>query len=244
MPIQRPLIGITTDYNDKKTQYALNYSYAQAVERAGGLPVMLPYRVPVTLIPDYLARIDGFILAGGDDLDPASYGETFHPKASPVDPPRQQFELALVDALDRAQTPVLGICLGHQLVNVHRGGSLHQFLPDLSRNQAIEHRRLEDWGRRHSVTINPTSRLATIMGRTITETNTSHKQAVNSVGRNLIVTAHSPDGVIEAAEDPNHPFLVTVQWHPERMIDSPEHLNLFRALVETASRRAARSHAL
>lgn len=237
MPSKRPLIAITTDYNDRKTQYALNYSYAEAVERAGGLPVMLPYRVNVNLIPEYLATVDGFVLAGGDDLDPAAYGEPFHPNASPIDPPRQSFELALLDALKAKKAPTLGICLGHQVVNVHRGGSLHQFLPDLPRTDAVEHRRLEDWSRRHSVTINPNSRLASIMGSTLIEANTSHKQAVNAVGRDLVVSAHSPDGVIEAAEDPTHPFLITVQWHPERLIDSPEHLNLFKALVDAARKK-------
>src|SRR5436305_2052096 len=122
---KRPVIGITVDTSDQHPRrYESTNDYAISVERAGGLPVMLPYRVPLSLIPRYVDLLDGLLFSGGDDLDPALYGETYHPKAHPVDPDRQRFELALLAEAERRQLPVLGVCLGSQLMNVHRGGSL------------------------------------------------------------------------------------------------------------------------
>ncbi|MGC4033043.1 MAG: gamma-glutamyl-gamma-aminobutyrate hydrolase family protein [Tepidisphaeraceae bacterium] len=228
----RPRIGITVDYIKDKPQYMLPFSYAEAVEKAGGLPIALPFQVSPALVPEYLDLLDGVVLIGGDDLDPGLYGEEQHLMAGRVHPDRQAFEFALLAEIEKRRMPVLGICLGSQLMNVHRGGSLHQFLPDLERNEPLEHRRLgEDWGFRHDVTIEPTSKLAGIIGKTTVASNSSHKQAVNRVGRGLVVTVHSPDGIVEATEDPSYPFYVGVQWHPERQNDEADHLGLFKALI-------------
>src|SRR5207302_8089962 len=122
---------------------------ATAVEKAGGLPLLLPYRTDVSLIPQIVDLLDGMLFSGGNDLDPALYGETYHPKAQPIDPARQKFELALLAEVERRRVPTLGICLGCQLLNVYRGGSLHQFLPDMARDSTLEHRRLEEEPPRH-----------------------------------------------------------------------------------------------
>jgi putative glutamine amidotransferase len=129
---------------------------------------------------------------------------------------------------------MLGVCLGCQVINVHRSGSLIQFLPDLP--DKLEHRKLNDVVLRHDVTISPDSVLALAVRKTQISVNTYHKQAVDTVGRGLRVTARAPDGVIEAIEDPTMPLLVGVQWHPERISSEPEHSAIFKMLVEASER--------
>ncbi|MBC7783849.1 MAG: gamma-glutamyl-gamma-aminobutyrate hydrolase family protein [Burkholderiales bacterium] len=230
----RPRIGITVDYVDAKPHYMLPWTYAESIEKAGGLPVMLPFRVDTSLIPAYLDELDGMLLSGGDDLDPALYGEPWHPQAQHLDPNRQRFELALLAEIERRDMPVLGICLGSQTMNVSRGGSMIQFIPDHLGAGSFEHRLSGDWLRRHGVKLLAESLYAQALGKTDVQVNTSHKQAVNVVGRGLRVIAVSMDGLIEGTEDPSRRFYMGVQWHPERQNDEPDHLKLFQMLVDHA----------
>lgn len=233
-----PVIGITVDTSHQHPRrYECTNDYAISVERAGGLPVMLPYRVPLSLVPRYVDLLDGLLFSGGDDLDPVLYGESYHPKAHPVDPDRQRFELALLAEAERRRLPVLGVCLGSQLINVHRGGSLIQFLPEHGRDNALEHRSLGDPTRRHPVSVQPGTMLAEAVGRHQVHVNTRHKQAVGRPGRGLRVNAVAPDGVIEGTEDPTLPLFLAVQWHPENLHAEPEHLALFELLVRKAGHR-------
>lgn len=233
---RRPLIGVTTDYNDVLTNYASPYPYCQAVEKAGGLPVMLPYRADLSLVAEYADRIDGIVFSGGNDLDPAAWGEERHPMAKPIDPLREKFERALMAEIEKRRTPTLGICLGSQLMNVHRGGTLHQFIPDLGIDHSIEHRRLDGtWNARHDVVLDHDTVVAKAIGTTRVQSNTSHKQSIRDVGKGLRIIATSPDGIVEGIEDPSMPLWVGVQWHPERQHDEPEQLALFKLLVDRAS---------
>lgn len=230
----RPRIGITIDTHDKPDQYESPTTYATAVAKAGGLPFLLPYKTDLSLVPQYVDALDGILFAGGNDLDPALYGETYHPKAVPIDPDRQRFELALLEEVERRRMPVLGICLGSQLMNLYRGGSLVQFLPEIDRNPPLEHRKIDGVMQRHDVRVNPESWVAQATGKTEIYANSSHKQAVKNVGRGLRTIGTAPDGVIEGIEDPTFPLFLGVQWHPERLHDEPDHLALFRLLVEKA----------
>jgi putative glutamine amidotransferase len=242
MSQRRPRIGITTDYNDPLTQYGSPYAYATAVEKAGGLPFLLPYRADLSLIPEYLDHLDGMLFSGGNDLDPSAWGEERHEKAVAIDPLRERFERALMAEVERRRTPTMGICLGSQLMNVHRGGTLHQFIPDLDLGlglkDTIEHRRLDgSWEARHDVNIDPDASIARAIGTTKVKSNTSHKQSIRKIGAGLRVIATSPDGIVEGVEDPSMPLWVGVQWHPERQHDEPEQLALFKLLVEKAAGR-------
>jgi putative glutamine amidotransferase len=236
----KPLIGITMDSRDEATPgaalgyYQLGFDYAKSVERAGGIPVGIPYKTGLELIPEILDRLDGVLFTGGNDLDPALYGEAWHPKAVRVDPDRQNFEMALLAEVERRRLPMLAICLGCQLLNVYRGGSLTQFLPDDPGKQ--EHRRAGagEPVRRHAIKIEPDSVLGRAMGKAEVSANTYHKQAVKDVGRGLRVTAVAEDGTIEALEDPSMPLFAAVQWHPERLSAEAEHLAPFRVLVARA----------
>lgn len=241
---RRPVIGITTDHNSRElpgggveyTQYLLPHHYSIAVEKAGGLPLLLPYRSSAALVAQYVDLCDGFVFSGGNDYDPGSFGEPRHPKAVATDPDREKFERALLAEVERRNRPVLGICGGCQLMNLHRGGSLHQFIPDLGLAPSIEHRRftIEEWVKRHEVKVDADSALARVVGRQDLVSNSSHKQSVNRVGKGLRVVAHAPDGVVEALEDASRPFYIGVQWHPERQHEEPDQLRLFEHLVRMA----------
>jgi len=165
------------------------------------------------------------------------YGETYHPKAEPIDPARQRFELALMQEVERRRVPTLGICLGSQLMNVYRGGSLHQFLPEIEREQALEHRKVNEVVPRHEIKLEPQSLVAESLRKTSLDGNSYHKQSVNKVGNGLRIIGTSPDGVIEGIEDPSLPLFLGVQWHPERLHDEADHLALFKLLVEKAAER-------
>jgi len=233
--MKRPIIAITIDSSERDGHYESPCSYSAAVEHAGGLPILLPYQSDLALIPQYVDFIDGIVFSGGDDLDPALYGQTLHPKAIPIDPARQKFELALLAEIERRRVPALGICCGSQLMNIYRGGSLIQFLPDQPREQALEHRKVGPELTRHAVTLDTHSQLGAAIGKPEISVNTYHKQAVDQIGRGLRVIATASDGVIEGFEDPSFPLFAAVQWHPERLHNEPEHLAPFRLLVRVAS---------
>jgi len=232
--VNRPVIAITVDTSHRAEQYESPCAYSTAIEKAGGLPLLLPYRTDLSLIPQIVDLCDGVLFSGGDDLDPALYGEQWHPHAARIDPARQTFELALLAEVERRRVPALGICLGCQLMNVHRGGSLIQFLPDHPRPNPIEHRKLDDPTRRHDVTLVGGSAIASAIGRTTLSVNTSHKQAIRTPGRGLRIIATAPDGIIEGIEDPTMPLYAAVQWHPERLHEEKEHLAPFKMLVTRA----------
>jgi putative glutamine amidotransferase len=230
-----PRIGITVDTHDRPEHYESPMAYATSVEKAGGLPLLLPYRMDLSLISQLVDTLDGMLFSGGNDLDPAAYGETYHPKAVPIDPVRQRFEMALLEEVERRRMPALGICLGSQLMNVYRGGSLTQFVPEENRQPAIEHRKIDQIYPRHMVRIEPGSLVGQAIGKTDIDANSSHKQAVKKLGRGLRIIGTAPDGVIEGVEDPSFPLFLGVQWHPERLHDEADHLALFKLLVERAA---------
>src|SRR6185437_6497973 len=233
--MRRPIIGITVDRSDRPDRYESPMTYASSVEKAGGLPLLLPYKTDRSLIPQIVDMLDGILFSGGDDLDPSSFGQTYHPNAIPIDPARQQFEMALLAEVERRRMPTLGICLGSQLMNVYRGGSLHEFLPDLPRQPMLEHRKLNDVVPRHDVALQPGSHLAKLLNKTEINANSYHKQSIDQVGRGLRIIGTAPDGVIEGTEDPTLPLFLGVQWHPERLADEPDHLALFKLLVQKAA---------
>lgn len=236
----KPIIGITTANSSQRPAYLAAHAYADAVTRAGGIPLMLPYRAALADIPELVSALHGVVFSGGADLDPSSWGEARHPQAEPLDREREAYERELVAELDRRRKPTLGICLGAQLMNVHRGGSLTQFIPDLPRTPPLEHRRLDDTDSRHGARVDPRSLLARILGTTALDVNSAHQQAFARIGRGLTVTAWAPDGVAEALEDAVRPFWIGVQWHPERIIDAPGQVNLFHHLVQVATPWPAR----
>jgi putative glutamine amidotransferase len=233
--MRRPVIGLTTDHGEKPDQYQISSYYTASVEKAGGIPLVIPFRTDPTLIPQIVDQLNGILFIGGDDLDPALYGQQWHPQARHLDPARQRFEFALIAEVEKRRLPTLGICLGSQLMNVYRGGSMHQFLPEVPRENPIEHRKLDRELPRHPIVLDSKSVIGRAIGKTEISGNTYHKQAADRVGRGLRVFATAPDGVIEGFEDPTLPLFAGIQWHPERLLDEAEHLAVFKLLVDKAS---------
>lgn len=236
--MSKPIIGITRDSDGQPGPMDAHFSfYAGSVENAGGQALPAYFSDDLAEIPSILDRFDGLLLSGGDDLDPALYGQAWHPQANKINPRRQRFELKLLEEAERRGMAILGICLGCQLMNVYRGGSLIQFLPDVARPMPLEHRKVANVLLRHDVAIDLDSVLGQAIGKPRVSVNTYHKQAIDQIGRGLYAAAHAPDGVIEAIEDPTLPLFVGVQWHPERISDEPEHRVIFELLVKTAQAR-------
>lgn len=225
----QPIIGITTDLSDpgggKPLRVDCSSAYARCVAAAGGVPILLP-PIP-SLAAEHLRLCDGFVLTGGDDPRTEAFGEPTHPEAKPVHPDRQAYELALLDLLRlrRPAAPVLGICLGMQMMALHAGARLNQHLPDTT-PAAAQHRGV------HPIVPTPgSSPLPLIRG----EVWSNHHQAVASPGP-LVVLARSPDDVIEAVADLKRRFYVGVQWHPERTEDATLGQGVFAALVRATRR--------
>ncbi len=234
-----PIIGITTRGRNTRRRFAVGVSYVEAVRRAGGIPVLIPPEEE--RLHELLESLDGLVLTGGGDIDPARYGESTHESVYEVNAARDGSEIALVQAALRRQTPLFGICRGAQVINVTLGGSLiiHLPEPELEDQAAVRHRN-GNKSARHAVTAAPDSRLASLMGACDVIPVSHHHQAVRDVASTLEVVAHAPDGVIEALEMPGHPFLIAVQWHPElSAAKDPTQQRLFDRFVEAAAVYAA-----
>jgi putative glutamine amidotransferase len=261
----QPVIGISA-YSEparwgphERPAALLPLSYPEQVAAAGGIPVLLP---PVPGIEAAIARLDALVLSGGGDVDPAGYGADRHPRTERVYPGRDRAERALLTAALAAGLPVLGICRGLQIINVSRGGTLLQHLPDVVGHTG--HGSGSGTYGSHRVRIAPASKLGGILGGTDPgrvpagrdrpgpdsdppgsglwlSVPTSHHQAIGTLGDGLVATAWAEDGTIEAVElDPppaGGEFVLAVQWHPEAG-DDPR---LFQALIQAARDRRAAS---
>lgn len=251
-----PVIGITVDTNSgwegEKTPAGaggngadalwLNKNYADAVGNAGGLAVLIPIVASPRKIRLYLSMIDGLILSGGDfDIDPALYGEKPIPQLGALKPHRTTMEMRLLKGALRMKMPVLGICGGHQVINVAFGGSLWQDIPSQIPS-AIEHSQSRKPFTRpaHEVSVVPGSLLAqTVGGAPALRVNSTHHQCVKKIGRGLAAASAAPDGLVESVElkKKGDQFLLGVQWHPERLYGSDEPSErIFKRLVASAAR--------
>ena len=235
----RPRIAVTAGLEQRggKERVYLLVPYADAVVAAGGMPVVLP-PTGQDLTADELAAVaDGLLLSGGGDPDAALWGEATHRAANVIDPRRQRADLAWPPLAEACGMPALGICLGCQEMAVARGGRLIQHLPD-EPGDVADHGGGGRPETTHPVTVEADSLLGRIVGSHTLEVKSTHHQAVREPGRGMRVVARSPDGVIEAIEDPAPGrFLLGVQWHPERLITEPPHLALFEALCRAAAER-------
>lgn len=234
----KPLIGIASDVQqvEGKRDRAFAYTtYIDTLRSAGAIPVLIPPQ------PENAAEIvealDGLLLAGGEDCDPALYGEEPLASVHPMDPRRQSNDLTLARVARERGIPTLGICLGLQVMNVAGGGTLVQDI-DAQLETDIRHASIPEDRARHDVIVEKGTRLAGIIPAIELNVNSSHHQAIKDVAEGLRVTAHAPDGVVEGIEDARHPFYLGVQWHPEDMGGEGSAESLFAAFVDAAKRYA------
>jgi putative glutamine amidotransferase len=232
----KPVIGLTS-YRQRgqtgvwDTEMAmLPAYYLEGVTRAGGIAVILP---PQTIDSEdarnLLAGLDGLVITGGRDVEASRYGHVSHELAEKPDPLRDLLEDELISAAIQMKLPFLGICRGAQMLNVNRGGTLIQHLPDL----VGDNRYLPGGGNfaHMQMSVREGSKLSAIVGEQVENAALYHHQAIDEPGEGLEVVAYSPDGIVQAVEVEDHPFGLAVQWHPEQTLDD---LRLFEALIAAA----------
>jgi putative glutamine amidotransferase len=243
-----PRIGVTgnTRVASGVERTGVNAAYVRAVVRAGGVPLVLSPLGDLAHVGALLDAVEGLVLTGGEDLDPAHFGQAPHPRLGKVDRTRDAFELTLFREARAREIPVLAICRGIQLVNVALGGSLWQDIPS-ERRGALEHNPTSARDHRtHPVEVVPGSRLARVLGATRCDVNSFHHQSIRDLAPGLKVTGRTPDGEIEGVESSeSDPWLLAVQWHPEEFhqhAQAPDH-GLFAALIKEAAKANRREPA-
>ncbi|MEZ0324453.1 MAG: gamma-glutamyl-gamma-aminobutyrate hydrolase family protein [Fimbriimonas sp.] len=226
----KPLIAITVDCNfegaDARTQgkLELNWNYAQAVADAGGTPILIPPQADPQELVDL---IDGWLIPGGNDIDACNWGDANHPEVKTIAQQRFDSEKRLFNAI-HAEMPVLGICYGCQFINVVQGGSLDQHLPDVVGHD--QHR----GGTLQCYDIDADSKLAQAVAGNRMQGKSYHHQAVAKLGENIKVVAKDEEGIVEAIEATNRPWMLGVQWHPERTTEDPATQRLFKSFIDAA----------
>ncbi len=246
--MDHPMIGVTTsvtvprdpEERSKPERAYVNAAYLAAVQDAGGVPVPLPPQLDARSLSALAERLDGLLLTGGGDLDPALFNEPPHPTLLEVSRARDTLELALVRNFLRALRPILAICRGIQVLNVALGGTLYQDVAS-DPGTEIQHQQKEPRDQpTHPVKVVPGSFLARILGSEELLVNSMHHQAVKALGQGLRLVASAPQGIVEGVEleesDPGH-FVLGVQWHPEELVaKDPTARRLFHAFID-ASRK-------
>ena len=243
--MRKPIIGINCDLDEtgkcRRPVFPYLYvytNYFDAVLRAGGIPLLIPFLESKQDVEQILDRLDGLMLTGGADLDPALYGRPKHPETRVSPRRRTDADLLLTKTALTRSMPILAICQGMQMLNVVKEGTLLQHLDDESPDLA-RHRDVERADRAvHQVSVKADSLLARIVGNERLGVNSTHHQAVDRIGEGLVVSAESEEPIVEAVESASAQFVLGVQWHPERLVDDSRNQKLFDAMVDCARGRA------
>lgn len=237
---RRPVIGLTPDVtmsdDGGPPRYEVKLTYVEGILKGGGLPLLLPYSDDPEAAKAALDRVQGLVVTGGAfDIPPEQYGEAPREGLGTLKPERTAFETTVLrEAIERGM-PVLGVCGGMQLLNVLRGGTLHQDLPREVPTALLHEQKHPSVQPQHPVDVKDGTLLAEAVGRGALMVNSTHHQAVKRVGGGLVVSALAPDGVVEAIELPGPRFVLGVQWHPESLVNSvPTHLGILKLLVQRA----------
>lgn len=239
--MKKPIIGIVLDlakdggrYSySPKPWYALRADYSNMVEKAGGLPILLPYTED---IKTQLAVIDGLLIPGGDeDINPKFYGQEITSSKVKTNDKRASYELALAKAAIEKDIPTFGICNGLQIINVLLGGTLIQHIPDTHKSDINHEQPNPKCSPTHDILIEQNTLLSELTTQTNIKVNTTHHQAIDQIAQGLTISARAPDGIIEAIESRDYKFLVGVQWHSEYQ-NSELDRNLFKRFVEESAK--------
>lgn len=237
----RPLIGIPchADYADgsKRPIYCNNRAYVQAIEHAGGVPILIPILHDFRMFDTLLPRLDGLMLSGGVDIDPIVYGEAPHPLSDQPDKELDEIELKLASWAIQEDIPTLGVCRGMQVLNVALGGTLYQDIHDLCPDSLHHsHRHMSRDYLAHRVNVLPGSRVEQLLGPGPFMVNSLHHQSVHRPGRGVIISGKADDGIAEMLEVPGHRFVVAAQFHPEEIYTQEStSARLFAGFVQACS---------
>ena len=210
--------------------------YVRAVEGAGGCAIMLPYTKDEGVIERFISLCDGFIFAGGADIEPERYGEEKREVCGTTTPYRDEVELLAFPKIFASGKPIVGICRGCQLINVALGGTLYQDLPSELGTGDTHREPDRSLTASHSAVLTKESRLCAELGRDRIEINSLHHQAIKRLGDGLVPTVFADDGVIEGAIHATHPYLCIYQWYPERMCDGDVGRTIFDAFISEAAK--------
>ena len=238
---KKPVIGLTSSFmvHEDTEKVFLPHSYFDAVRHFGGIPLLIPVMAHPDELKFLLDSCDGLILTGGNDIDPARYGETLLNDSVVIAPERDDQESAVIDMALERSLPILGICRGLQMLNVHFGGSLYQDIPSQVPSD-VAHKMDKPYHRTsHLCFAQAGTPLDYLCGGIPFGVNSHHHQAVKDLAPGFSVMGQSEDGIIEAICDPAKPFLWAVQWHPERIWDlEPNSARLFERFLDECEQKS------
>ncbi len=241
--MRRPLIGITCGQRGVHGApfYGSRPTYIESVAKAGGLPILIASNLDQETLRSIYERIDGVLLAGGGDIQPALYGMDTSNLVHEVDRDRDVAEINVVRWAAADDKPLFGICRGCQVINVALGGTLYRDIrAEYPGYNGIEHAQWDNFPRdhiAHTVSVGPTTRLATVIGENRPPVNSLHHQGLRDIAPGLIASAHAEDGLTEGIEMAGTRFFVGIQWHPEELYDTSEPMRrLFVAFIDAARR--------
>ena len=235
--MKKPLIALMPLWDEKMNSYWMLPGYMDLIIKSGGVPVMLSFSDDEQSVKEIADRFDGFVFTGGDDIDPAKYGEEKIKECGQSCVHRDSLEFALFSEAVKTDKPILGICRGMQFLNAALGGTLYQDLPTQKPSEVCHKQPAPFDALTHSVTVEKGTLLYNIVGTEKLMVNTLHHQAVDKIAPCLVPCAKSDDGLVEAVYDPEKAFLLGVQWHPEMIFGQEENsIKIGKAFVEACKK--------
>lgn len=233
--MKKPIIGITSSHDAKSTTLSLRINYCNAIREAGGIPIVLPLELSEEEAEQLSYTLDGVLFSGGPDVHPFLFGEETLEACGEASILRDNLELSFFHRVYRRRKPILGICRGVQMINIALGGNIYQDIGSQfnSENRLAHQQPFQYQSPSHKVFVTENSHLAQITDSSVIEVNSIHHQAVKNPAPGLQICGRSSDGLIEALEMPDYPFLMGVQWHPEFLYEGCNHASkLFLAFIE------------
>ena len=230
----KPRIGIGMNYRTTEEgaeRAYLDHRYFDVLADLGAMPIPIIPTENVILLDAILKQVDGVLFTGGLDIDPSLWDEDLHEETRLLHPRRQRFDLLLYEQVQKLRLPIMGICLGIQMINVAHGGSLHQYLPDV--NDEVDHGD-EEHTTTHTVVLEPKTQIHQWLQIEHISVPSCHQQGIDRLGKGLVAVGTTEDGLVEVIERPKYPFLLALQWHIERDMTQPLSRTIFDQFLQAA----------
>jgi putative glutamine amidotransferase len=231
-----PVIGITPSIENESNLHFVSADHIAAIKEAGGVPIVLPFVTSELQLNRMVQMIDGLYLTGGNSIDPTFFNEEPHPKLGEINPIRDQYEVQIIRKILNLHKPIFGVCRGCQILNVALGGDMYQDIYAQNEGDLLQHEQCAPQSHAsHFVYVSDGTLLREITGRTRIKVNSRHHQANRKPGKGILICGKASDGVVEAIEGKNDPFVLGVQWHPENMARNGESISkkIYAAFVQS-----------